>query len=412
MITNIISAIGNNNSVYPLLIRDCGIENVAKVVLTYKQNAKESKVIARHAARERIVDEYGTSAVWLGGIPLISKISDYFIKKTGLSPDINVKLFKETKEQGLEYNIKKFKNSAPEAVKKLNKIKQNKEFYKKMAGAKFLATTAIPILLMGYVLPKLNFSYTKKARDKETAELNSKKNTKKTPNNIFKSFENFKGKKPYSVSFKGIEALADMTSLQKMMILDGGLTVGRVGTGRTKAEKAELFFKMAGMCYLNYVAPKSIEKGLNKLTKKLFNINVDLDPKILADKNVIENINKLEIPKKDLLAYIDKKPKSMFSELAEKSGIISRLENGIRNPEKFVDLKKLESFGENLSQYVKSLKTSDAPLKLAKKAYMAKSFNILTNIAISSFLLAGVLPKVQFMFRKLITGSNLEPGIK
>ena len=413
MITNIISAIGNNNSVYPLLIRDCGIENVAKVVLTYKQNAKESKVIARHAARERIVDEYGTSAVWLGGIPLISKISDYFIKKTGLSPDINVKLFKETKEQGLEYNIKKFKNSAPEAVKKLNKIKQNKEFYKKMAGAKFLATTAIPILLMGYVLPKLNFSYTKKIREKELAKQNSEIfcNNKKSES-IYKSFENFKGKKKFSPSFKGIEALADMTSLQKMMILDGGLTVGRVGTGRTKAEKAELFFKMAGMCYLNYVAPKSIEKGLNKLTKKLFNINVDLDPKILADKNVIENINKLEIPQKDLLAYIDKKPKSMFSELAEKSGIISRLENGIRNPEKFVDLKKLESFGENLSQYVKSLKTSDAPMKLAKKAYMAKSFNIFTNIAISSFLLAGVLPKVQFMFRKLITGSNLEPGIK
>ncbi len=413
MITNIISAIGNNNSVYPLLIRDCGIENVAKVVLTYKQNAKDSKVIAKHAARERIVDEYGTSAVWLGGIPLISKISDYFIKKTGLSPDINVKLFKETKEQGLEYNIKKFKNLAPEAVKKLNKIKQNKELYKKMAGIKFLATTAIPILLMGYVLPKLNFSYTKKVREQELAKQNSK-NFRKTENfeSMFKTFENFKGKRNNKPSFKGIEALADMTSLQKMMILDGGLTVGRVATGRTKAEKAEMFFKMAGMCYLNYVAPKSIEKGLNKFTKKLFNINVDLDPKILADKNIIENINKLEIPKKNLLDYIDKNPKSMFSELAEKSGIISRLENGIRNPEKFVDLKKLESFRENLSQYIKSLKASNAPLKLAKKAYRAKSFNILTNIAISSFLLAGVLPKVQFMFRKLITGSNLEPGIK
>jgi hypothetical protein len=44
-IANIISAIGNNSSVYPLLVRDCGIENAAKVAMTYKENNKESKKI-------------------------------------------------------------------------------------------------------------------------------------------------------------------------------------------------------------------------------------------------------------------------------------------------------------------------------------------------------------------------------
>ena len=46
-----------------------------------------------------------------------------------------------------------------------------------------------------------------------------------------------------------------------------------------------------------------------------------------------------------------------------------------------------------------------------KKAKFAKSANILTNITLSSFLLAYALPKAQFAFRKLVTGSDLEPGL-
>ena len=55
---NIISAIGNNSSVYPLIVRDCGIEIPTKLYLTYKQNEKESKKTAKNALRERAIDEY------------------------------------------------------------------------------------------------------------------------------------------------------------------------------------------------------------------------------------------------------------------------------------------------------------------------------------------------------------------
>ena len=44
-ITNIISAIGNNGSVCPLIVRDCGIEVPAKILLTYNQNKKDDKEI-------------------------------------------------------------------------------------------------------------------------------------------------------------------------------------------------------------------------------------------------------------------------------------------------------------------------------------------------------------------------------
>lgn len=130
-ITNIISAIGNNSSVYPLIMRDCGIEIPAKIALTYDQNKKESKGIAYLAARERFLDEYATSAVWLGGIPLVGWLVNKYIKARGLNPDVNLKLFKEEQNiQGIDYNIKKFKDLAPDAVKDLIKAKEIKNFLK------------------------------------------------------------------------------------------------------------------------------------------------------------------------------------------------------------------------------------------------------------------------------------------
>ena len=165
IITNIISAIGNNNSIYPLIVRDCGIEVPTKIALTYNQNKKESEGIAYLAARERFLDEYATSAVWLGGIPLIGWMCDKVIEKKGLSPKVNLKLFKEEAGvQGIDYNIKKFKDIAPQAVKDLMEAKKNKKLYEKLLAGKFIASTTIPILFMGYLhlLPKRLISLEKK----------------------------------------------------------------------------------------------------------------------------------------------------------------------------------------------------------------------------------------------------------
>ena len=93
-LVNIISAIGNNSSIYPLLIRDCGIENPIKIGLTYKQNLKDSKEMANDALRERTIDEYVCSAIWLGGIPVMDKICDWGIKILGYDPKDDMNLLK------------------------------------------------------------------------------------------------------------------------------------------------------------------------------------------------------------------------------------------------------------------------------------------------------------------------------
>lgn len=413
-ITNIISAIGNNNSIYPLLVRDCGIEVPTKVVLTYNQN-KEDKDVAMLATRERLVDEYTVSAVWLGGIPLLEKINGKILKNRGFNPAISTKLMKEEAEQGLEYNIKKFKNLAPEAVKDLEFLKANQAKYKKLIGGKILAETAIPIALMGFIIPKLIFAWTANTK-KELAKKKSLNNDTFTPKQ--KSMDDF-ANNGRELTFKGniISSMAEMSTVQKMAVTDGGYAVGRVVTARKKDEAFDIGFKMAGMMFLNFVFPKYLASFLDKTTGRAINTNLGLDIKMLDDKEFIETIKngKLTLPEgttgKELLDFVDNNPKSLFVKYADKYKKVTMLENGVRDPRRYVDLKELKAFRDSIEEISKNAVKSGDIVKFMKKTKGLKALNILANVGISSFLLAYGLPKAQFAFRKKFLGMELEPGI-
>lgn len=406
IVTNIISAIGNNSSIYPLLVRDCCIEAPSKILIARKENLKESKEIANDATREKIIDEYATSGIWLGGIPMVEYFSDKFISKKGYNPIVNLNLFKAEKNkeayQGIEYNINKFKNiqakDVQDAVQDLIKVKNNKGSFEKLLTKKFCAATIIPTIIMGFVLPKLNFALTKKIREKKVLQ---------------------KAESKKEISFTGsfTSQIANLRTVDKMAISDGGLTVGRVTTSRNKDEAWANAFRMIGSMILNFVTPIYIAKGLDKLANKLFNINVNLDPKILADNEFINTIknSKVELPKsnteKDLIDFIDNKPQALFSRFAQKTGKVSYLKSGYRDPRKFVDIKDLGKFRNEFENFIAKAKQSKNIENFARKAKFVKSANILANVGISSFLLAGVLPAATYKFIKLTTGSYSDPGL-
>ena len=401
-LVSIISAIGNNSSIYPLLVRDCGIENPIKIGLTYKQNLKDSKQMANNALRERTIDEYVCSAIWLGGIPVMDKICNWGIKKLGYNPDIDMNLLKESNNQGLEKNIEKFKNIAKNEVADLEKVLKNKKTYEKLQAGKFVLSTAIPVFLMGYCLPKMNFALTDKLRkQKQQENINSEKEQKIKNNNP---------------SFKGnfVTTLANMSTVNKMAVTDGGLTIGRVSTGRNTNERLELGFKMLGMMFLNFVAPKWIAKGFDTASNKLFNTNVNLDPKLLNRKDFLNAIEEgtLELPEKGkIIEFLDKNPNSQFAKLAEEFCGVKYLENKVRDPRAFVDEKKIADFQKEIESFAKQAKETGNIKKFGKKALYVKSGNILANVVISSILLAICLPKLTFYLRKLVTGSDAEPGL-
>lgn len=429
-ITNIISAIGNNSSIYPLLVRDCCIEAPSKILIARRENSKESQIKANDATREKIIDEYATSAIWLGGIPAVEKLADKYISKKGYNPNVNIKLFGEGKKegsslvQGIEYNIKKFSQysnkDVQDAVADLIKVRDNKAVYEKFLTKKFAAATIIPTLIMGFVLPKLNFALTRKVKENRNTQLPLNVPTKSFTSLNRTKFSDFYEKQNKDIVFTGglTSTVASLRTVDKMAISDGGLTVGRVSTSRNKEEGYANAFRMIGSMILNFVTPVYIAKGLDKLANKLFKINVNLDPLILDNEEFISAIkeNKIELPKsnspKDLMDFIDSKPNSLFSKFAQKMKKVSYLKSGIRDPRKFVDMNDLSDFKTEFESFIDSARASKNIEKFAKKAKYVKCANILANVGISSFLLAGVLPAATYKFIKLTTGSYSDPGLK
>jgi hypothetical protein len=414
-VVNIISAVGNNSSVYPLLVRDCGIEIPSKLAMTYSQNLKDSPQMANNALRERGIDEYGTSFIWIGGIPFCEKLCDKGIRKLGYNPDINPNLFKENSKQGMKFNIDKFKNSATSETKELEKVLKNKKTFQRLLAAKFIISTAIPVSLMGYFLPKANFALTEKIRNKQQKNKQSDEfnlglvdcltESKREKNVLGNNTPSFKG--------GAISTLSNLSTVNKMAITDGGLTVGRVATARNKYEKMEMGFKMLSMMFLNFVAPIWISKGLDKLSNKLYKTNVNLDPKLLNDSEFLTKIkeNNLKLPKNNIIEFLDKNPNEKFSKLTEEYCGVKYLKNRVRDPRNYVDEKKISVFQSEIEKFSKQALESGNIDKFAQKALKVKSANIVANVCISSFLLAAALPKLIFMLRKQVTGSEAEPGL-
>ena len=145
-----------------------------------------------------------------------------------------MKLYKEEEFQGLQYNINKFKNLAPEAVKDLEKVLNNKAVFEKLNAGKFAAATLIPIALMGFVLPKANFALTRKIKENRCKQQAVQT---QVPNSQI-SMTSFGRSKDISFGGSFVSTLANFKTVDKMAVTDGGLTVGRISTSRNKEEGA------------------------------------------------------------------------------------------------------------------------------------------------------------------------------
>ena len=117
------------------------------------------------------------------------------------------------------------------------------------------------------------------------------------------------------------------------------------------------------------------------------------------------------MPKDDIIDFLDRNPNSKFSKLSEKYCGVKYLKNRIRDPRAFVDEARVQKFQKEIEKFAKQAKESGNIEKFAKKALKVKSGNILANVGLSSFLLACALPKITFILRKKVTGSDAEPGL-
>lgn len=458
-VTNIFSSLGNNStSLLPVAIKD-GVENAGRTAMAYK-NGGETRTLE---ARERFIEGSATSAVWLGGIPLLRKVFDKTVfKMAGYDPKIDLKYLTNKGAQSLEKVAEKAKGADKEAFKK---VLDNPKTYKALHISKTVVSTAIPLIVLTKFLPKWIYSITnnvinKKAKNpefdsdtfirKEYFDKNFKGSNdlirKKTQEDLnFRAFTR-KDAQNSEVSFKGIKDIlnplaaaqaAQHSPLSNMVILDAGISGSRIVNEELRERKAnegkkndhphaaalETAIREGGIMYFMYVGGNHLAKLIESVSEKLLKTPINLDPKVLEGKSFAEAIkNKTPIKsladmgEEEMLNFIDNNLKDgKFSDItlkyAEKTKLIST-KNGERNLFKFVDVDKIKELNKNMIQFAETAEKSADPEKFLNKAKVVKRAGIIGNIATSVLFVSVIIPKIMYAFRQKYTGSKEQPGIK
>ena len=446
-ISAIFSALGNNSSVAQIAVKD-GIETVGRTAMAYKEGSKTSKRFGALEARERLIEANATSLVWLGGIPTLKILFDKFytnrkygfaqFKEYGMDAlaKTDVRLLDKNSPQALKLENIKDKALIPHVKKILGDTKGFKNTFIKRAAI----STLIPIALVGYVLPKTVYAYTHNriANQKKKELKNAFRNQSENKENIINSrpvFATFMGKaKRANLAFSGgIEKVSKYFTQPNtnMIMVDGGILAGRVGSSRNFLEGCERAISELGYVFFLYCGGKYIAKGLEFLTKNINGIPTSLDAKLLQDKSFTDAIAAIAKDKelvkkaveftanneKDIINLIDanlKQNGGKFTNLtlqaANKLGLV-HVVNGARNPFRYIETKEITALNGQIKEFVEALSKNANPEALIKKTQMLKRGSIIANIALCSVALAYGLPKLQYLFRSKVSPNTVAPGL-
>lgn len=429
--SKIISTLGNKESLLPIMLKD-GIDSAS---LTYK-SFKEGGAIE---GKDRAIDEFGTQAIWIGGIPMFKKIIDktaYKIAK--LNPEVDPRIIADKEYSKWALNNAKgiMSNSKKQNVKDAisDCLKDGGTKAKNLFKGKIVASTALTLATY-FLLTKMK---QKKTKDSVLNNLQKTMNDTFTYNidekpKIFSEFNNIKSKNnpTFSGIAKNLSEAVMFNPVHNMKIIDAGITTERLACSRNKTELAEHAIKEGGFLFFLYGFGNLIEKGINKFSDKVLNKPIDLPIDVLMDKNLSQAISNGSIVKDadaiskcttltDKLNFIVNNPENILVKAAKKSKIVSVVKdktgNTVVDASKYIDLKDIDTLGNNLKniagKFAKSGQTSDKFLNISKGL---KVGSVLANIGISCLFLGYVLPKMVYKYRADKTGStkfHVEEDIK
>ena len=83
--TKIVSTLGNKESLIPIMIKD-GVDSTALTVKSFKEGGAVEGM-------DRFIDEFGTQAIWIGGIPFYKKVIDWTAYKAAkINPGVDPRI--------------------------------------------------------------------------------------------------------------------------------------------------------------------------------------------------------------------------------------------------------------------------------------------------------------------------------
>lgn len=327
MISAIYSTLGSNSSLVPLAIKD--VANSVGLTAGSYVTGKDVE------GKDRFIDEFGTQAIWLGGIPFYKKFADLTLYKIlGIDPKVDVrninyieKLRKGTEDQKAQAEefLKVLKEKTPDKFKSsINKAFENPKFTKNLALAKFGISTVLAIgTYIG--LTKWRQQYRLKEEMEQLKAEKDKLNEQARPQTTAatatplqkpqmqqkQSFGAFINSNKKGLTFTGLQDFM-FNPVKNLMLLDGAITEERLRSSESKQEFINYAIKEGGTWAFMYFAGPIFQKLFEKQAMDKHGIAINFDSRIIESKELEESI-KLGTLKESLQAFdkLGKKPSDL-----------------------------------------------------------------------------------------------------
>ncbi len=397
----IYSTLGNPNSLIPLGVKD--ISSCLGMTAGSYATGKEEGF-------DRFIDEFGTEALWLGGIPTLKWIYDKTVFKAfGLDAKIDPRNLKDMDM------FEKAKKYAPtdEIRNNLEKAGKNKRLFKNLAATKFFASTIVAA--GAYIgLTKLKQHYTdQKIRKNLIKEYQAEVKKKEAENNKQDVADT---KQP---TFKGLGKIVEefaFSPVKNMYILDGFITSERLKDSRTSQEFAGYAIKEGSVLIFLYYAGKKIQQFMENSAKKNHNKSITLDSRVLESENLkkifqdgsIENsikaFNEAKSSNGKLYEFLHENPDNEVVKIAKQSDLLTTYKNTNKiDSRAFVDFEEVKGVNDKLSelygQYKDAIKKGESADSFFKKLRKLKRNSINMNIGACVLALGVVTPAIMLIKR-------------
>lgn len=409
--STVYSKLGDNSSLVPLAIKD--IANSCGLTAASYMSGDNAE------GKDRFIDEFGTQAIWLWGIPVYKKLLDIALfKQAKLDPEVDARILKN------KDILQAAKEMAPtESIKNsLKAVAENQSKFKALTVAKFAAST---ILTAGTYLglTKFRHNYTESKIKKDYFEKMKKQqmngyNTENIPFSSAFSHVHKQNKNSKNVAFTGGVQDFIFDPVQNLMLVDGAITGERLTHAKNPQDFLGYVIKEGFFWAFMYFAGPTLSKALEKFADQKGK-SIDLDSRVIFGKDLEKAFNGKDsgiMPKQiqefkkaaksDIELYkfaVKPENKNLIIKMAKDSGIITLADGSeLVDTRKYIDLKELRGICDKAEKLFTQYKKSEQPLdEFLKSVRSLKKASILKNIGACIGALGIIAPAIMLGLRKL-----------
>lgn len=409
--STVYSKLGDNSSLVPLAIKD--IANSCGLTAASYMSGDNAE------GKDRFIDEFGTQAIWLWGIPVYKKLLDIALfKQAKLDPEVDARILKN------KDILQAAKEMAPtETIKNsLKAVAENQSKFKALTVAKFTAST---ILTAGTYLglTKFRHNYTESKIKKDYFEKMKKQqmngyNTENIPFSSAFSHVHKQNKNSKNVAFTGGVQDFIFDPVKNLMLVDGAITGERLTHAKNPQDFLGYVIKEGFFWAFMYFAGPTLSKALEKFADQKGK-SIDLDSRVIFGKDLEKAFNGKDsgiMPKQiqefkkaaksDLELYkfaVKPENKNLIIKMAKDSGIITLADGSeLVDTRKYIDLKELRGICDKAEKLFTQYKKSEQPLdEFLKSVRSLKKASILKNIGACIGALGIIAPAIMLGLRKL-----------